>query len=54
MIPLWQLLLTAAVTHGPGMVDFIQRKWNEKGDPTPEEIAELKKLINKPGEDYFK
>jgi hypothetical protein len=44
----------AAIKYGPGAVDYIADMWTKKHNPTPEEIAKLKELVNKPGEDYFK
>jgi len=54
MPTLAQVIIMAAIKYGPAAVDSIIKLWNKKDDPTPEEIAELKAIISKPGEEYFK
>lgn len=50
----WPILIQLIATHGPKLAFYLAEKWGKKEDPTPEEMAELRALINKPGEDYFK
>lgn len=53
MPTLAQVLIMAGLKYGPDAIDYIAKLWVKKEDPTPEEIAALKTLINKPGESYF-
>lgn len=54
MPTLAQVIIMAAIKYGPEAVDYIVNLWKRRDDPTPEDIAKLKSIIAKPGEDYFK